>query len=129
MALLNIVLKDGANVDQTFEVFTPQVGRESAILVNKVAGITAGFQRLQLLTRRGSTNSSGSYVIQGTLMVPFDKGPVGGPSKWVTAHADFKVSLPDELAAADRATVASYIKTALANTQVQNAIANLLSFA
>lgn len=128
MALSNIVIKDGSNTDQTFEVFTPQVGKEAAVLVNKVAGATIGFQRMNLVTRRTQAGKGG-FVVQGSIAVPFNKAAVGEAPNWVTGHADFKVNIPDELAAADRATLGAYIKNLLANTQVSNAIANIISFA
>lgn len=128
MALSNIVIKDGSNTDQTFEIFTPQVGKDAAVLVNKAAGTTIGFQRLNLVTRRTQAGKGG-FVVQGSLAVPFNKAAVGEAPNWVIGHLDFKVNMPDELGATDRATLSAYAKNLLANVQVANAISNIVSFA
>lgn len=87
MALSNIVIKDGSNTDQTFEIFTPQVGKDAAVLVNKAAGTTIGFQRLNLVTRRTQAGKGG-FVVQGSLPCRLIKLPL---AKHLTGSLDISI--------------------------------------
>lgn len=127
MALSNIVLGDGqaTPVNRTFEVFTPQVGRLSAILLQKAGGITKLNERMELLQRRAGSNAA--YRTEALVRIPRTTDPLTGLVE--TAILDIKVTIPDGFTALQRADIAAYLKNLAGHVTMQDAVRNVVSFA
>lgn len=127
MSLQNIVLADGSAtpVNRTFEVFTPQVGVQSALLLQKAGGVTKLNERLELVQRRSGSGTA--YRTEATLRVP---RVVDASTNLVeTAIIDIRVTIPDGFTHAMRKDVAAYLKNLSAHSTVNVAISDLTSFA
>lgn len=127
MALQNIVLADGqaTPVNRTFEVFTPQVASDPALLYQKAAGVTKLNERMTLLQRRA--NGSTSFRTQLSVHMPRVVDQTAGVVQ--TGHIDISIVLPDGFTAAMRADIAAYLKNLAASAVIQDAIKNVTSFA
>lgn len=127
MALLNIVLGDGqaAPINRTFEVFTPQVGRLPAILLQKAGGITKLNERMELLQRRAGSNAA--YRTEVLVRIPRITDSLTGLVE--TAIVDIKVTIPDGFTALQRADIAAYLKNLSGHVTVQGAVKDVVSFA
>lgn len=127
MALSNIVLGDGqaTPVNRTFEVFTPQVGSNAAVLLQKAAGITKLNERLELALRRSGSGTA--YRLELTLRLPRVTDTITGVSE--TGIIEVKVVLPDGFDTAKRSDIAAYLKNVCSHAAVQSAIKDITSFA
>lgn len=127
MALTNIILADGqaTPANRTFEVFTPQVGSQPALLLQKASGITAMNERMSLLQKRA--NSNASYHMTATVIVPRVTDAI--TSKVERGMIEIKVVIPDGFTAAMRADLAAYAKNLLAHATVQTALKDVVAFA
>lgn len=127
MALLNVVLGDGqaAPINRTFEVFTPQVGRLPAILLQKAGGITKLNERMELLQRRAGSNAA--YRTEVLVRIPRITDSLTGLVE--TAIVDIKVTIPDGFTALQRADIAAYLKNLSGHVTVQGAVKDVVSFA
>lgn len=127
MALLNIVLGDGqaTPINRTFEVFTPQVGRLPAILLQKAGGITKLNERMELLQRRAGSNAA--YRTEVLVRIPRITDSLTGLVE--TAIVDIKVTIPDGFTALQRADIAAYLKNLSGHMTVQGAVKDVISFA
>lgn len=127
MALSNIILADGqaTPVNRTFEVFTPQVGSNAALLNQKSSGITAMADRLNLVTKRANSNSS--YHVVLNLVVPREVDSI--TKKVERAHVEIKVVIPDGFNALMRSDLAAYTKNLLNHATIQTAIKDVVAFA
>lgn len=127
MALSNIVLGDGqaTPVNRTFEVFTPQVGRLSAVLLQKAGGITKTNERMELLQRRAGSNAA--YRTEALVRMPRITDPGAGLVE--TAIIDIKITIPDGFNSAQRADIAAYLKNLAGHVTMQTAIKEVISFA
>lgn len=127
MALLNIVLGDGqaTPVNRTFEVFTPQVATNPAVLLQKAGGVTKLNERMELLQKRSGGGSA--YRTDILIRLPRITNAALGVAD--TAIIDVKVTIPDSFNQAMRDDIAAYAKNILAHPTVQTAIKSVTSFA
>lgn len=127
MALLNIVIGDGQStpVNRTFELFTPQVATNPAILFQKAGGITKLNERMELLQKRAGGGSA--YRTEALLRLPRTIDATHGVVE--TAIIDIKITIPDGFSQAMRDDIAAYAKNLLAHATVQTAIKSVTSFA
>lgn len=127
MALLNIVIGDGQStpVNRTFELFTPQVATNPAILFQKAGGITKLNERMELLQKRAGGGSA--YRTEALLRLPRTIDATLGVVE--TAIIDIKITIPDGFSQAMRDDIAAYAKNLLAHATVQTAIKSVTSFA
>lgn len=127
MALSNIILGDGqaTPVNRTFEVFTPQVGKLPAILLQKAGGITKLNERMELLQRRAGGNAA--YRTEGLIRMPRITDPLTGLTE--TAIISIDITIPDGFTAAQRADISAYAKNLAGHPTFQAAIKDVVSFA
>lgn len=127
MALSNLVLGDGqaTPVNRTFEVFTPQVGRLPAILLQKAGGITKLNERMELLQRRAGSNAA--YRTECLVRIPRTTDPLAGLVE--TAIIDIKITIPDGFTALQRSDIAAYLKNLSGHPTMQGAVKDVVSFA
>lgn len=127
MALSNLVLGDGqaTPVNRAFEVFTPQVGRLPAVLLQKAGGITKLNERMELLQRRAGSNAA--YRTEGLIRIPRITDPLTGLVE--TAIIDIKVTIPDGFTAVQRSDIAAYMKNLAGHPTMQGAVKDVVSFA
>lgn len=127
MSLLNIVIGDGQStpVNRTFEVFTPQVASNPAILFQKAGGITKLNERLELLQRRAGGGAA--YRTDILMRIPRITDAVLGVTE--TAIIEIKLVLPDGFTQAMRDDIAAYAKNIIAHATVQTAVKSVTSFA
>lgn len=127
MALSNIVLGDGqaAPVNRTFEVFTPQVTTNPAVLLQKAGGITKLNERMELLQKRSGGGSA--YRTDILIRLPRTTDVTLGVVD--TAIIDIKITIPDGFNQDMRNDIAAYAKNILTNATVQTAIKSVTSFA
>lgn len=127
MALSNIVLGDGqaTPVNRTFEVFTPQVAVNPAVLFQKAGGITKLNERMELLQKR--SGGGNAYRTEVLLRLPRTTDATLGVVE--TAIIDIKVTIPDGFSQAMRDDIAAYAKNVIANATVQTAMKSVTSFA
>lgn len=127
MGLPNIALGDGqaTPVNRTFEVFTPQVSANPAILFQKAGGITKLNERMELLQKRAGGGAA--YRTDVLIRVPRVTDVTRGIVE--TAIIDIRVTLPDGFTQAMRDDIAAYAKNVVATSVVQTAIKSVTSFA
>lgn len=127
MALSNIVLGDGqpTPVNRTFEVFTPQVTTNPAVLLQKAGGITKLNERMELLQKR----SGGGSAYRTDILVRLPRTTDVALGVVDTAIIDIKVTIPDGYNQAMRDDIAAYAKNIMAHPTVQTAIKSVTSFA
>lgn len=127
MALSNIVIGDGQTtpVNRTFEVFTPQVTTNPAVLLQKAGGITKLNERMELLQKRSGGGSA--YRTDILIRLPRTTDVTLGVVD--TAIIDIKVTIPDGFNQDMRNDIAAYAKNILTNATVQAAIKSVTSFA
>lgn len=127
MALLNIVIGDGqaTPVNRTFEVFTPQVTTNPAILLQKAGGVTKLNERMELLQKR----SGGGNAYRTDILVRLPRTTDIALGVVDTAIIDIKVTIPDGFSQAMRDDIAAYAKNILTHAAVQTAIKSVTSFA
>lgn len=127
MALSNVVLGDGqvTPVNRTFEVFTPQVTTNPAILLQKAGGITKLNERMELLQKR----SGGGKAYRTDILIRLPRLTNVALGVADTAIIDIKVTIPDDFSQAMRDDIAAYAKNIAAHPVVQTAIKSVTSFA
>lgn len=127
MALSNIVVGDGqaTPVNRTFEVFTPQVATNPAVLLQKAGGITKLNERMELLQKR----SGGGSAYRTDILVRLPRTTDVTLGVVDTAIIDIKVTIPDGFNQAMRDDIAAYAKNILTHATVQTAIKSVTSFA
>lgn len=127
MGLSNITLGDGqaSPANRTFEVFTPQVSANPAILFQKAGGITKLNERMELLQKRAGGGAA--YRTDVLIRVPRVTDVTRGIVE--TAIIDIRVTLPDGFTQAMRDDIAAYAKNVIANSVVQTAMKSVTSFA
>lgn len=127
MALVNIVIGDGQStpVNKTFEVFTPQVSVNPAILFQKAGGVTKLNERLELNQKR--LGDGGGYRTTILARLPRVTGAVLGTVD--TGIIDIRITIPDGFTQAMRDDLAAYAKNLIAHTTVQTGVKSVTSFA
>lgn len=127
MALSDIVIGDGQStpVNRTFEVFTPQVGINPALLLQKAGGITKLNERMELSMRRSGSGTA--YRFDGVVKLPRVVDTVTQVSQ--TAIIEFKVIIPDGFTQTQRNDIAAYLKNLASHATIQSAVKQVNSFA
>jgi len=127
MSLSNILLGDGqvTPVNRTFEVFTPQVTSNPAILFQKAGGITKLNERMELLQKR----AGGGAAYRTDVLIRIPRITDVAREIVETAIIDIRITLPDGFTQAMRDDIAAYAKNIIAHSTVQTAIKSVTSFA
>lgn len=127
MALSNITIGDGQStpVNRTFEVFTPQVGINSALLLQKAGGITKLNERMELSMRRSGSGTA--YRLDAVVKLPRVVDSVTQVSQ--TAIIECKVIIPDGFTQTQRDDIAAYLKNLMSHATIQSAVKQVNSFA
>lgn len=127
MALSNVVIGDGqvTPVNRTFEVFTPQVATNPAVLFQKAGGITKLNERMELLQKR----SGGGSAYRTDILVRIPRTTNVSLGVVDTAIIDIKVTIPDGFTQAMRDDIAAYARNIVSHATVQAAIKSVTSFA
>lgn len=127
MALNNVVIGDGqaTPVNRTFEVFTPQVMSNPAILFQKAGGITKLNERMELLQKR----AGGGSAYRTDILVRIPRITDVGLGVVDTAIIDIKITIPDGFNQDMRNDIAAYAQNIIKHATVQGAIKSVTSFA
>nr|URG16522.1 MAG: coat protein [Leviviridae sp.] len=131
-AVANIVINDGA-ATPVAHTFAPS--RQSGDLFewnDRAAGVAAGFNKISVLTRYGTSSNAGQRVtlkvIAPTLAVTAPTSGSGvqpNPVAAYTALATIEFLIPNASDAAARANIHAFVKNLVATTFVENMIKNL----
>lgn len=127
MALTNITLNGAGSTTYLYEVFTPQVGKNPAVLNYKNSGPVMGFSRLSMVQVRKAPNKS--YVVELQMAFRVPKTGPDGSITYPTSNTNIRIQLPDEFVAADREAIILQLASLLGNSQVKAAVQDVKSFA
>lgn len=126
-AVTNIVIKDGAAVDHTFNPL--RIEPELVRYVDKVGGIVVGFPEISISNRLPSKTAK-SYKVVVRVKVPVleqtspstSTGIQPAPTVAYNLIGNVELTMPDRCTLEDRKTLLAFVKNYLANASVTTAV-------